>query len=189
MSVEPSRVEFATPKRITRNSSWPTTASLRLGGASGDEVDLRTTLRSVIDDLEVAHANPGQLRGIATGFHDLDRMTIPDYRQRLAAAGISRGQLAEGSSLRSCRPSGNGWRRMTGRHQAFAEQRLTHRPDRTQWSLTQFRRAHGQRGATTGHRGNESERRTLGDSHPGSTASWVRKDRSLRVGKFCRLTP
>lgn len=44
------------------------------GDTAGDEVDLRATLRAVVDDLEAAHANPGQLRGIATGFFDLDRI-------------------------------------------------------------------------------------------------------------------
>lgn len=50
-------------------------SAMSLRAPSGnDEVDIRATLVDVISDLETAHNNPNTLRGITTGFYDLDRM-------------------------------------------------------------------------------------------------------------------
>ena len=49
--------------------------AIRQTSAGSDETDIRATLRDVISDMEDAHASGGRLRGIATGFHDLDKLT------------------------------------------------------------------------------------------------------------------
>ena len=65
--------------------------AIRQTSAGSGEVDIKATLRDVISDMEEAHASGGRLRGIATGFHDLDKLT----------GGLRPGQL----SVIAARPS------------------------------------------------------------------------------------
>ena len=65
--------------------------AIRQTSAGSGEVDIKATLKAVIDDMEDAHASGGRLRGIATGFHDLDKLT----------GGLRPGQL----SVIAARPS------------------------------------------------------------------------------------